>query len=150
MKQELKQKIGKKLRKFREYLGLTQAEMVDSFDIGRANYSRIEKGEVFPNVVILHTLKNQFSVSLDWLIGDEGTMQPVTKANLGTGADFSECRRELDELFYHIKEVPMVKHAMLGFFLEYKMKNEKLIRKLVKEAEKKRSQAVVPSPANKK
>ncbi len=56
----------------RENRGLTQAEMVKYFDIGRANYSRIEKGEIFPTPYILHMLQIYFNVSLDWLVAGDG------------------------------------------------------------------------------
>ena len=136
MKHKLKKKIGTKIRELRESLGLTQAQMVESFKIGRANYSRIEKGEIFPNAEILHTLKTEFNVSLDWLITGEGRMYPSKKRSLTKELGLAKCGREIDELIYHIAKVPMVKHAVLGHFLEYKMQNDELIQKLLKESGK--------------
>lgn len=134
MKNELKKEIGAKLRQLRKRLGKTQAEMVSHFNVGRANYSRIEKGEVFPNVAILYTLKKEFSVSLDWLIGGEGEMLTLTEEEARKKRlHWSDSSKEIDELFYHIEKVPMVKHAVLGFFLEYRSKNSQLIEKMVKE-----------------
>jgi len=136
MKQKLRKTIGTKIRQLRESLGFTQVQMVESFDIGRANYSRIEKGEIFPNAEILHTLKTEFNVSLDWLITGEGRMHPPQKNNLKKALGLAKCGREMDELIYHIANVPMIKHAVLGHFLEYKMKNDELIQKLLKESKK--------------
>lgn len=136
MKQKLKKKIGTKIRKVRESLGLTQVQMVENFNIGRANYSRIEKGEIFPNAEILHTLKTEFNVSLDWLISGEGQMYPPKKKDLKKELGLGKCGREMDELIYLIANIPMVKHAVLGHFLEYKMKNVDLIKKLLKESGK--------------
>jgi transcriptional regulator with XRE-family HTH domain len=126
----LKKEIGKRLRKVRKTLGYTQDQMVGYFDCGRANYSRIEKGEVFPNPGMLEVLYNQFNVSLHWLICSKGAMmqaqpentQPET-GNPVKGIDTSEVR----ELLFYIETVPMIKHAVLGFFLEYKEENKKLI-----------------------
>lgn len=141
MKKKLKQDIGMKLRKFRKSLRFTQAEMVSNFDVGRANYSRIEKGEVFPNVTILHTLKTKFNLSLNWLIGDEHEtsddqmhwdQQPYKRP-----FDFSEDKKEIEELLYHMGKIPMIRHAVLGFFMEYKMKNNAVIQKLFAELEAK-------------
>lgn len=134
MKNELKKKIGRKMRLVRKKMGLTQAQMVSHFNIGRANYSRIEKGEVFPNEEILYTLQKELEVSLDWFIADEGQMEIPKKKN----KDFTECVEELGELFYYIKKIPMVKHAVLAFFLEYHLKNSELIQKLVEEIEGKK------------
>lgn len=136
MKNELKKEIGAKLRQLRKRLGLTQAEMVSHFNVGRANYSRIEKGEVFPNVAILFTLKKEFNVSLDWLIGGEGEMLTLTEEEARKKRlHWSDSSKEIDELFYHIEKVPMVKHAVLGFFLEYRSKNSQLIEKMVMDDE---------------
>lgn len=141
MKQKLKKDIAIKIRKFRKSLGLTQAEMVSNFDIGRANYSRIEKGEVFPNVTILHTLKTKFNLSLNWLISDEQETSddPMLLENKQQKRffDFSEDNREIEELLHHMGKIPMIKHAILGFFMEYRMKNDGLIQKLFAEVEAK-------------
>jgi hypothetical protein len=81
-------------------------------------------------------LKNKLEVSLDWFIADEGEMELPKRKN----RDFTECSEELSDLFYYIKRIPMVKHAVLAFFLEYHLKNGKLIQKLVEEVEGKKPQ----------
>ncbi|MCP4218194.1 MAG: helix-turn-helix transcriptional regulator [bacterium] len=138
MKQELKKEIGRKIRVFRKTLGLTQAQMVTHFDVGRANYSRIEKGEVFPNASILFTLKKKFDISLDWLICDEGQMLPEDSER-GRGNSSSGVN-EVKDLMGHMDKVPMIKHAVLGFFLEYKAKNFQLIQQEIEMKEKKVSE----------
>lgn len=141
MKQKLKKQIGVKMRKFRKKLGFTQTEMVSHFDIGRANYSRIEKGEVFPNVLILHTLKTKFHLSLDWLIGDEGVngdeaeMLLKEKKKKKETPEFGEDSEDINNLFFHMGKIPLIKHAVLNFFFEYKLKNNKIIQKLFKETQ---------------
>jgi transcriptional regulator with XRE-family HTH domain len=134
MKDELRKKIGSKMFRIRKELGLKQAQMAAHFGIGRANYSRIEKGQIYPNEIVLHTLCTQFGISLNWLIADEGNMRAPNKDD---EKDFTQCGRELEEMLYHIERLPMVKHAMLGFFLEYKFKNHELIQTLLEETEKK-------------
>lgn len=141
MKQKLKKQIGARMRRFRKRLGFTQTEMVSHFDIGRANYSRIEKGEVFPNVVILYTLKTRFNLSLDWLISDEGAngeeveMLLQEKKKETHPPDFGEDSEDIDELLKHMGKIPLIKHAVLNFFYEYKLKNNRLIQKLFKEVQ---------------
>jgi len=135
MKEKLKKEIGARLRMMRKSMGLTQAELVKHFDFGRANYCRMEKGEAFPNAVIMHTLKTRFNVSVDWIITGKGPMHPQTRRGRDRYLDFAQCEKELNELFDCIKSVPMVRHAIVGFFLEYKFKNHKLIRELLEELE---------------
>jgi transcriptional regulator with XRE-family HTH domain len=145
MKSELKKEIGLRMRKVRKALGYTQEKMVSYFDIGRANYSRIEKGEVLPNCAVLNSLHTQFAVSLDWLIADSGKMfvwsrnqnpdQNREKKEQTRKINVSEYGKEVRELLITINKVPMVKHAILGFFLEYKAKHKEIIQRTLEECE---------------
>lgn len=128
-----KKEIGARIRQVRNMLGYTQEKMVDFFDCGRANYSRIEKGEVFPNPTMLKALNKKFKVSLPWLICNKGQMLE-RKTRKSRDIDI-ECLEEAEirELFLYMDTVPMVKHAVLGFFLEYKGKNKRLIEPLLKQ-----------------
>jgi len=73
MKNELK-KIGERLHKIRKELGLTQFELVKNLNFDRANYSRIENGQVMANLELLLMLYRDFRISLDWLITGDGPM----------------------------------------------------------------------------
>jgi transcriptional regulator with XRE-family HTH domain len=137
MKEELKKEIGDRMRKIRKTLGYTQEKMVAFFDIGRANYSRIEKGEVWPGANILHTLRTKFNISLDWLITNTGKMfiREREKKGYGERVDFGEYAKEVKELLMYIEKVPMVKHAILSYFLEYKIKNQEIIQQFLDDSE---------------
>lgn len=123
------------MRKVRKSLGLTQIQMVTYFPTGRANYSRIEKGEIFPGAEILNTLHSKFDISLDWLITGSGDMyirqipeESLDSEELITVSDYPD---EMRDLLLHMNSVPMVKHAVLGFFIEYKVRNKKFIEPLM-------------------
>ena len=137
MKEELKKEIGDRMRTIRKTLGFTQEKMVEFFEIGRANYSRIEKGEVWPGANILHTLRTKFNVSLDWLITNTGKMfiREREKKGYGERVDFGEYTKEVIELLRYIEKVPMVKHAILSYFLEYKIKNQEIIQQFLDDRE---------------
>jgi transcriptional regulator with XRE-family HTH domain len=131
-KTELKKKIGARVREIRKNLGYTQDRMVEYFDCGRANYSRIEKGEVFPNPAMLKGLNQEFKVSLHWLVCGKGEMlendnhyRELKLNNTDSG--------EINELLVYIEKVPMVRHAILSYFLEYIEKNKALIAPSLKE-----------------
>jgi transcriptional regulator with XRE-family HTH domain len=128
---QLKKDVGTRLRILRKSLGFTQNKIVSHFDIGRANYSRMEKGEIFPSAAILSTLREEFNVCLDWLITGKGEMV-VPDVNeeaekLSAMVNLEEYSEEMRDLLAHMSKVPMVKHAVLGFFIEYKTRNKKLI-----------------------
>lgn len=134
MKEMLKKEIGVRMRQVRKALGFTQEKIVAHFNIGRANYSRIEKGEVFPNPSMLNTLRTEFNVSLDWLITNTGSMffpEPVN--NKSDTIDLETYSAEVRELLQHMQRLPMVKHAVLGFFLEYKIEHKKIIQEAFRE-----------------
>ena len=137
---QLKKDVGMRLRRVRKKLGFTQSKMVSYFDIGRANYSRIEKGEIFPGAAILQTLRSQFSVSLDWLIAEKGNMfiQDISLEQTEPQEliFLTKYPEEIKELIVHLERVPMVKHALLGYFIEYKLKNKKLIDPILKKGSK--------------
>lgn len=132
MKEQLRKDIGARLLNIRKELGFTQAVMASHFNIGRANYARIEKGEIFPNETVLVTMRKEFDISLDWLVAGVGPKKPMlVTAAKGT----AQCGRELEELHYFMDRVPMVKHAILSHFLEYRYKNAELLQELLREGE---------------
>lgn len=128
MEDTLKKSVGLRMRKIRKTLGYTQEKMVSFFNIGRANYSRIEKGEVWPSLQILFTLRSTFNVSLDWLITNSGKMflqcgqKKVTKK-----IDFGEYGEEIKDLLLFMDKAPIIKHAVLGFFHEYVIKHQNIL-----------------------
>jgi transcriptional regulator with XRE-family HTH domain len=135
MKEELRKAVGQRMRKIRKTMGYTQEKMVSYFDIGRANYSRIEKGEVWPGVHILFVLRTRFCVSLDWLITNTGKMFTRDRQNKGAEAkiDLGHYSDEVKDLLNYIDKIPMVKHAILSYFLEYKIKNQAIIQHFLEE-----------------
>jgi len=121
------------MKQIRKALGYTQEQLVENFEIGRANYSRIEKGEIFPGAPILYALRKKFHVSLDWLLAKDGHMfdhneiEKDNKIPLPVFLDGSH--EEIVEMLRCMDEFPMIKHAVLGFFIEYKFKIKGLIDK---------------------
>lgn len=131
MKHQLKKEIGTRMRQVRKALGFTQNKIVSYFEIGRANYSRIEKGEIFPGAVILSRISTQFNVSLDWMITGVGDMFVEDPSDLENQdpnfVDIGKYPEETRDLLLYMDRVPMIKHAVLGFFIEYKTRNKKFI-----------------------
>ena len=130
-KQELKQQIGHRLRMLRESLGYTQEQIVQYFDIGRANYSRMEKGEIAPGPTVLNTIRQEFDVSLDWLVSGTGEMFNRAGTPKKEKLDFGSDAEEVWELIEFMVKIPMVKHAILAFFSEYKIKNKRFLERAV-------------------
>ena len=68
-----KKEIGKRIRKIRSAAGKTQEDFIKDLSMGRANYSRIEKGEIFPNLEVIRLLHIHYNINLNWLLLGFGT-----------------------------------------------------------------------------
>lgn len=130
MKKKLKKDVGERLRQFRKKIGYTQDRIAPYMGVGRANYSRIEIGDIFPGIPALVTLKDEFNLSLHWLLCNHGEMFIEEKEKPDNHVFLGEDNEDIKDLLHHILNVPMVKHSVLSFFLEYKMKNKTLIDKV--------------------
>jgi transcriptional regulator with XRE-family HTH domain len=142
MKEQLRREMGIKMKKIRKALGYTQDQMVSHFNIGRANYSRIEKGEIFPRPSLLNTLKLEFNVSLDWLVSNIGEMFQQTQKETKSSLEFGEYTEEVRDLLFHMEKVPMLKHAVLSFFIEYKVKNKEHVEKILHQGEEEKQRII--------
>jgi transcriptional regulator with XRE-family HTH domain len=67
--------IGKRIREFRESLGMDQQTFAQSIGLsGRDTISKWERGLYFPPADILALLRNKFFLNVDWLLSGEGSM----------------------------------------------------------------------------
>jgi len=58
-----------RLKKAREYYGLTQNDVAKALKIGTSTYTNYEAGKREPNMEILAMLSKLYDVKSDWLIG---------------------------------------------------------------------------------
>ncbi|MCU0290120.1 MAG: helix-turn-helix domain-containing protein [Acidobacteria bacterium] len=114
----LKKEIGRKMRQFRKHLHLTQSDMAPHCGIGRADLSRIEKGEVFPGIFLLTNLVKKFNLSLLWILLNEGEMLISEEECIKKKNSIVICGEELKNLFIYIEKSPLLKHRILALFYE--------------------------------
>jgi transcriptional regulator with XRE-family HTH domain len=126
-KEKSKKEIGERLRKLRKHLKFNQGDMAAYLDIGRADLSSTERGRIYPTVYVLYLLKKEFNVSLYWLLFNEGEMFYTEPVKFRENSGLNPLNEELKDLFFHIENIPMVRHAVLSFFFEFKVKNQDLI-----------------------
>ena len=58
-----------RLKKSREYIGITQKEAANTLKIAQNTYSSYETGKREPNLEMLAMISKLFGVSVEWLIG---------------------------------------------------------------------------------
>jgi transcriptional regulator with XRE-family HTH domain len=112
-----KKQIGLRLKALRTGKGISQQELANELNIDRTTLSKIETGENPPVAAILLELKRIFSISIDWLLTGEGP------------GPMESYERDINELLTAIYEKQVVKHAVLSFYYEYKLKHPGLFMK---------------------
>lgn len=125
MKSEHKIEVGRRIRQFRMQLDKSQIEMSEYLDVGRANFSRIEGGDIYPNLSILKTFQDLFKLNLNWIINNKEEM--LLRDTPPDSINFGKYDPEVRELLLYMEKVPFLKHAILGEFQLYKAKNKELI-----------------------
>lgn len=106
--------IGLRIRALRRQANLTQNQLAEKLSIERSTLSKIESGVITPTTQVLLDLREIFAVSIDWLLSGEGINELY----------------QVDKETQYIKEMAMdmaksasVKHAVLGFYLKYRMEH---------------------------
>jgi len=81
-----KEVFSSRLKKAREYSGLTQQDVGKALRIDRSTYTAYERGINEPSIETLAMLSKLFDVSADWLIG------LTSDSNLGSLSEVLENR----------------------------------------------------------
>ena len=126
MKDTLKGEVGGRLRRLRNRLGLTQARMAALLNIRTMALNREERGLNYPSALTLHSLATQFDVSLDWLLCNRGSMF-TGKAESKKRESGDMFTREVEEMVYLMKHIPLVRHSVMGYYQKFKIDNQAFI-----------------------
>lgn len=125
MKKKHRKEVGRRVKKFRIHMDMLQSEMVEFLDMGRANYSRIEKGNISPGLSTLKILQDRFGLNPTWIINNMGEM--ILQEIEGAKFNFGKHKPEVEALLVHMEKVPALKHKILAFFHEYVAMNNAII-----------------------
>lgn len=114
MKKVDSKSAGLRIRALRRQANLTQNQLAEKLGIERTTLSKIESGIITPTAQILSDLREIFAVSIDWLLSGEGIneLYQVDKEN-----------QYIKEMAMDMAKSNSVKHAVLGFYLKYRMEN---------------------------
>jgi len=135
MKEQLRIEIGERIKMVRKAFGLTQEQFVENFEIGRANYARIESGEIFPGISIMNVLRSKFNISMDWLISNKGEMFLQEKKEEDIVLDYGEDTEEIAEMLHIIQRIPRMKEEILSFFYDFRRKNKSILDRMLENEE---------------
>lgn len=128
-KNHWKHEIGSRLRELRKHYGCLQGEMAEKMGLNINTYRMNEAGKCYPSVIVLDRIRNRLDVSLEWYLFGRG---PVSWAEvIGAGEKKHPddlLGRDMEEMTELMKKVPMVRHALLLYFQELKVKHKEIIR----------------------
>lgn len=126
MRDVLKEEVGRRLTTIRNRLGLSPQRMAALMNVSKTSLNRLERGLSYPSAVTFHRLFKQFSVSIDWLLCNRGSMftgeaakQKEKSADLFGG--------DLEEMVYLMKRIPLVRYSMMDHFQRFKIDNQVFI-----------------------
>jgi transcriptional regulator with XRE-family HTH domain len=128
-KTALKESIGLRFRKMREYAQLSQKETGRIFGMHQTTIARIEKGIVSPNFTICDYFHTHYNINMNWLITGEGEMVAGDENIEPEPAEYGEFSEAMKDLLFHLDHVPTARYAILKFFMGYKLENKKNILK---------------------
>ena len=112
--------MGARLKQFRQKIGLTQEQLAQYLNMGRANYSRIEIGEVFISTYSIRILNSYFNVSLAWLIAGHGAMfTGLGEAMEEYTLEYSGNPDEIKKMLYFMEHSSLVRIHVLAFYQDF-------------------------------
>lgn len=151
--------FGERLKKARNTIGLKVPEMCQLLGIQMTAYYKYEDGSRFPKPEILLKLTEDLGISVDFLISGLGSMFSSKDDYRGHGGIsllcepgqlYDEDYETLKDLLYHMEYSPLVRLAVLKYFVEYKHEKNTLIRKDIeayrKQIRKKRRANAIKMP----
>lgn len=100
----MKTKIGKRIRGFRRFLGLSQKEFGQKLGLSFQHISRYERGKIIPSGEILAKICEIYNINLNWLLtGDRARENESLPDSFVTGNTFiSSDPVNKEELEHHM------------------------------------------------
>jgi transcriptional regulator with XRE-family HTH domain len=133
--------IGHGIKRIRRYMGLKQIDLAESLNISSGYLSEIECGKKNPGIEILNKLVDKYKVNISYLFtgkgsyfihtGKESSNEPYTNKK-----EISEEKGLLEEMKWYIKNIAVVRFALIGFFKNYLYEKRGMIKEEVEKYHK--------------
>ncbi len=128
--------IGKRLKQVREISKFTQRRMAEMLRVQDSTYKKNEKGVHRLNMNCLDQLHDELGVSAEWLLFEN---RPVHWKNIQAKQDESKqaallerdlFTEEVEEMVEMLKQVPMIRHSVMGHYQDCKIRYKDLIAEI--------------------
>ncbi len=121
--------FGKRVRKIREHVKLTQQQFADAIKKSRSNIIKIENGKVKSGFDVLFSIINVFDVTPYYLIHGIGAMFKRQSAALPGGKAIGDAVESLEQLQWYLETSPLVLYATISQAIKIQYENESVILK---------------------
>ena len=114
-----KSNIGKKLKKMRTELGLTQDDIAEVLSMNRTTFYKYENGAAVPPVNVLMKLAALFNVPVSVMLNDDNTLRfnsperDDVDADTGSVSDFTQLNRDEKKLILKLRLMNADKKARI-------------------------------------
>lgn len=123
--------IGRRIKKIRTELNMTQEEFGALFGIKRSGISKYEYDECFPTREMVIVLVDKYNISMDWLLCNRGTMY-YEKYDTPLAHSGFDVDTETRDMLVLLTRSAMVRYAVMGFFQRFRLENLELLQKELK------------------
>ena len=135
--------VGARLRAARETLELTMEQMRDITGYSKSLISAAENGLKKPSTIYLYAMMDKFNIDINYIFSGRGRMfleagqagEEQKEQDRAESLDLSLVKSDenIRDLFYLMKNVDMVRYAVLSFFLQYRTQHKHVIEELLQE-----------------
>ncbi len=133
--------LGSRLKEIRNRYGHTRDRMADLMGIRTVTYDTNEKGRHIPTLFSIMSLDKRLGISIDWLLFGRGPMSrqgeqeklrrqqelEAQQRKLEEEQEKDVFSREVEEMIETMKRVPLLRHAVMGYYQRFKIKNKELL-----------------------
>jgi len=129
--------FGKRVKKIRKTLQLSQRQFARDLGISGSFLSEIEYGKTRPGFDFFWNIHLKYNVDLYYLFKGTGDpffipedQRPKQKLFSGPDSDI------IEKMIWHFKRAPMVRLAVLEFYMKYVFENKEMIDDAIKSSKK--------------
>ncbi len=122
-------KFGKRVRRIREHLKLTQKQLADSLKKSRSNIFTIESGKGKCGFDMLYLITEIYGVDIYYLIHGVGEMYRHQSASIPGGKEIGEAVNSMEQLKWYLEASPLLLHASISQAIKIQYENESVILK---------------------
>lgn len=131
--------FGKRLRKLRGKLNVTQKEMAAKMGISASFLSDIEKEKAKPGFNFLGRLAEVYNISPSWVVTGIGEIFLFGKDGIPlVNHEFGEQSEEIRDLLIMFGKSPLVRLSVMAFVTKFLLNNEEIINRDIDEHDSKK------------